>query len=235
MSDAVLAALEDVPVDGAVCLEAGAGAGNTTAALREERAAQVIAVTNDGEHATDVAHRFADDDRVETVHGDLRTVPLPDDAVNLVTAHALFNVVTTTEITAIVDELTRVTAPGGHLVVDDYSPVPADEVRDLFAVANAVGELDAARPTFTFYPRDHLCTLFEGVGWRHTRTKPLLDPVPWTAELLDSHMELILDRVDKLPDSVGDGLAEYTRTVRNRAGDGVDTGEMYSLAFQLPE
>lgn len=233
--ETVLAALEAVPVDGVSCLEAGAGAGNATAALRRNGARRVYAITNDGEHATGVRERFADDDAVTAIRGDLRAIPLPDGAVHVVTAHALCNVVPTTDLADIVDELTRVTAPGGYLVVDDYSPLPPGPVRDLFAVANAVGELDAAAPTFTFYPREHLRGLLEGLGWRQTRTKTLLDPVPWTADLLDAHLELILDRAGDLPGAVGDPLADRARTVRDRAGDGIETGEMYSLAFRLPE
>lgn len=233
--ETVLEALEEVPVEGVTCLEAGAGAGNATAALRERSAAQVFAVTNDGDHAATVRERFRDDDATATIRADLRSIPLPDDSVEIVTAHALFNVVATTETAAIVDELTRVAAPGGWLVVDDYDPIPSAEVRELFAVANAVGELTEERPTFTFYPRDHLRALFDAHGWRRVRTKPLLDPVPWTTELLDTHLELLVERTTDLPDDIATPLRERARSVRERAGDGVETGEMYSLAFQLPE
>jgi SAM-dependent methyltransferase len=224
-------ALEDVPVTGSTCLEAGAGAGNATAALRERGAGRVYAVTDDDAHVRDVADRFDADEAAVPVRGDLRAIPLPDDAVEVVTAHALFNVVSTTEIADIVAELTRVIEPGGYLVVDDYGPIPDAPVRELFAVANAVGELDDARPTFTFYPRPHVRALLEGFGWSHEWSRTLLDPVPWTSELLDTHTELIRERADDLPDELGGPLKDHARTVRDRLGDGVETGEMYSLVF----
>lgn len=233
--DTIATALEGIPVAGRTCLEAGAGAGNATAALRERDADRVYAVTNDTEHAETVRERFRDDDGTATVFGDLRAVPLPDDAVEVVTAHALFNVVATPEATPIVEELTRVTAPGGWLVVDDYAPVPAEAVRELFGLANAVGELTDARPTFTFYPRDHLRALFSSAGWQLVDSRTLLDPVPWTADLLDTHADLIEEQIETLPDDIGEGLQNRLHAVRRRAGDGVETGTMYSLVFRLPE
>lgn len=233
--DTIATALEEIPITGRTCLEAGAGAGNATAALRERGADRVYAVTNDTDHAETVRDRFRDDDATATVFADLRAIPLPDDAVEVVTAHALFNVVTTTEATPIVEELTRVTAPGGWLVVDDYAPVPDETVRELFGLANAVAELTDARPTFTFYPRDHLRALFSATGWELADSRTLLDPVPWTADLLDAHANIIGEELESLPDDVGDGLRNRLRAVRRRAGDGVETGTMYSLVFRLPE
>lgn len=232
--DTVREALSGVEVEGRTCLEAGAGVGNATAGLLERDATAVLAVTNDPDHAATVRDRFADAPAVTTVRADLRSIPLPDGVIDIVTAHGLFNVVATTEASAIVEELTRVTAPCGRAIVDDYAPVPATEVRDLFALANAVGELDQRRPTFTFYPADHLRAAFEGHGWRHERTKTLLDPVPWTGDLLDEHAALIEDRIEALPEPVGKPLRSHLERVRARAGDGVETGELYSLAFELP-
>ena len=48
-------ALETVPVEDSRCLEAAAGAGNTSAALLERDPAVVYAVANDAEHAVGVA------------------------------------------------------------------------------------------------------------------------------------------------------------------------------------
>lgn len=234
MSETVAAALADVSVDGRTCLEAGAGAGNATTALCDRGATPVFAVTNDAEHAATVSARFAGDDGAETLYADLRSVPLPDDAVDLVTAHALFNVVATTEIAAVIAELTRVTVPGGELVVDDYDPLPAGPVRELFGVANAVGELAGSRPTYTFYDRAQLRGLFEGHGWPHERTKTLLNPVPWDGELLDAHERLITEEAAALPEELAEPLCERAEAVRDRAGDGTDAGEMYSLRFRLP-
>lgn len=233
MSETLTTALADISVEGAVCLDAGAGAGNTAAALQDSGADSVLTVTNDASHAVSVRERFSTDSGVTTLHADLRSVPLPADAVELVTAHALFNVVATPETTAIIRELARVTAPGGRVVVDDYAPLPDGPVRDLFAAANAVGELNTARPTYTFYPREHLRWLFERAGWTHVRTASLLNPVPWTADLLDTHAELIASQAATLPDELAVALRDRASAIREQAGDSVETGEMYSLLFRL--
>jgi len=93
--ETVRTALDDRPVEGAVCLEAGAGVGNTTAGLLEAGAGRVYAVTNDAEHADTVRERVGagGPDRVATLEADLRATPLPDESVDLVTAHGLCNVV----------------------------------------------------------------------------------------------------------------------------------------------
>jgi 16S rRNA A1518/A1519 N6-dimethyltransferase RsmA/KsgA/DIM1 with predicted DNA glycosylase/AP lyase activity len=91
--ETVRTAVDDRHVDGSVCLEAGAGAGNMSAALLDAGAEGVYAVTNDPDHAEDVRERFADEDRLTVLEGDLRETPLPDDSVDLITAHALFGVV----------------------------------------------------------------------------------------------------------------------------------------------
>jgi predicted RNA methylase len=88
-ADTVREAVADRPVEGAVCLEAGAGTGRMSAALLEAGAAAVYAVTDDPDHAAAVRERF-DDDRLTVLRGALRTTPLPADSVDLVTAHAPF-------------------------------------------------------------------------------------------------------------------------------------------------
>jgi SAM-dependent methyltransferase len=233
--ETVTTALDGVPVAGRRCLEAGAGAGNATAALRNRGAGHVAAVTDDPDHAGVVADRFAGDGDVTSLRADLRALPVADDAVGVVTAHALFNVLPTTDASAVVRELTRVAEPGAWAVVDDYGPIPDDAVRALFGVANAVGELDDGRPTFTYYPSDHLRALFEAQGWTARWRRTLLDPVPWSGELLDTHVDLLTERAAGLPDGLDDPLAERAGAVREALGESGETGEMYSLALRLEE
>lgn len=233
--ETITAALSDVRTTGRPALEAGAGAGNATAALRAGDAAPVYAVTNDREHARGVSERFADDEAVVTTLANLRAIPLPDDAVEVVTAHALFNLVPTTDIGDIVAELTRVTAPGGTVVVDDYGPVPDDSTRALFGAGNAVSELVDASPTYTFYPATHLRSLFEAAGWRHVETTTLLEPVPWTGDLLDAHAEITRDRAESLPEPLRSALRDYIDRVRADIGEQSETGRMYSVRLDLPD
>ena len=257
-SSPVRSALQDVPVEGARCLEAGAGVGNTTAALRAAGAADVVAVTNERSHATDVRERFETDaptgneidappgdetgapagsetDRPTVLEADLQATPLRDDSVSVVTAHALCNVVPSTDLAAIVAELTRVAEPGAWLVVDDYDPIPHEDLRALFAAENAAAELTAGSPALTFYPAVHLRRLFESAGWHLEWERTLLDPVPWTVDLLDAHAELAREHADALEESVAEALQEEISRRREALGDGVDTGRMYSLAFRLRE
>ncbi|WP_339102274.1 class I SAM-dependent methyltransferase [Haloterrigena salinisoli] len=255
----VTAALEDRPVDGAVCLEAGAGAGNATAGLLANGATEVYAVTDDRTHAETALERVpverdaADSDRGETRTGvgtgstseqrlavleaDLRAIPLPDDAVEVITAHGLFNVVPPADLDAIVAELTRVAAPGCHLVVDDYEPLPDDAaVRDLFALENAAAELVDGEPMLSFYSSETLRRLFVGYGWERDRRRTLLDPVPWTASHLEAHAAAVRSRVDALPadSEVGPALLERADALVDTIG-AESVGEMYSIALRRPE
>lgn len=233
--DTLTEALAGVRTAGRPSLEAGAGAGNATAALRAGDACPVYAVTDDREHATGVRERFPGDECVHTLQADLRSIPLPDDAVEVVTAHALFNVVPTTDAGAIVEELTRVTVPGGTVVVDDYGPIPDRETRALFGAANAVAELAESAPTYTFYPASHLRRLFEGTGWTHVETRTLLEPVPWTPALLDAHAEIASERTAEVPDPLASALRDHIERLRAAVGERSDTGRMYSVRLDLPE
>jgi SAM-dependent methyltransferase len=233
--ETVRTAVDDRHVDGSVCLEAGAGAGNMSAALLDAGAEGVYAVTNDPDHAEDVRERFADEDRLTVLEGDLRETPLPDDSVDLVTAHALFGVVEPATAAEIVADLTRVARPGAHLVVDDYAPIPTDApIRQLFAVENAAAELADARPALAFYPADGFRRLCRGYGWTHDRTKTLLAPVPWGEDLVDAHVDIVRETAAKLPEDLREALLTAAER-RADAARNTSVGEMYSLALRLPE
>jgi len=232
----VTAALADRPVDGATCLEAGAGVGKTTAGLLADGADRVYAITNDAEHARTVRERVGRDhaDRVAVLDADLVATPLDTDSVEIVTAHGLCNVLPPATLDEVLEELTRIAAPGCHLVVDDYEPLPEDAaMRDLFAVENAARELADGRPALTFYPATTLRRLLGGHGWEFDRERTLLDPVPWTANHVAAHANAARASARPLPDALGDPLlAEIDRLVT--AIDEESTGTMYSLAFRLP-
>ncbi|WP_435180679.1 class I SAM-dependent methyltransferase [Halorussus sp. AFM4] len=238
----VATALDDRPVSGATCLEAGAGVGNATAGLLEADADRVYAVTNDGEHAATVRDRVGRErlDRAAVLEADLRDLPLADDSVEIVTAHCLFNVVAPDSLAAIAAELTRVAAPGSHLVVDDYAPLPGDAaVRDLFAVENAAAELADGRPALTFYPAAVLENLFAGYGWAFDRRRTLLDPVPWTESHVDAHVGVVRDAVERLATDSGksEALGESLLSEAERLAESIgeeSVGELYSVAMRLP-
>ncbi|GAA0679874.1 class I SAM-dependent methyltransferase [Natronoarchaeum mannanilyticum] len=233
----VATALEDQSVDGATCLEAGAGVGNATAGLLAAGAERVYAVTNDAEHARTVRERVArdDPDRSVALEADLRELPLVDDTVDIITAHGLFNVVPPASLDAIATEVTRVATPGCHLVVDDYEPLPADaDVRELFAVENAASQLAEGRPALAFYPAAALRRLFEGYGWTFDRKRTLLDPVPWTESHLDAHAAAVRSRAAGLPERDADRLVTRADRIVDDIGE-ERVGEMYSLAFRRPD
>jgi len=237
----VTTALADRPVEGRRCLEAGAGVGNTSAGLLDAGAARVYAVTNDRCHARTTRERVTEDparpdaaDRLCVLDADLRAIPLPDDTVDLITAHGLCNVLDPAALSAVADELRRVAAPGCHLVVDDYEPPPDDAaVRDLFAVENAAAELATGRQALTFYPASFLRRFFAGHGWTVDREQTLLDPVPWTADHLSAHADAATAFAADCPDGVGDTLADRANRLATEIGS-ESAGRMYSLAFRLP-
>ena len=232
----VTTALEDRPVAGRTCLEAGAGVGNTTAGLLAAGATRVYALTDDSDHARLVRERCAGaTERLAVVTADLELTPLVDDSVGLVTAHGLCNLLTPAEMDAVASELTRVAAPGAHLVVDEYAPLPADApVRDLFALENAATELAVGRPALTFYPAEHLRRLFEGFGWRFERKRTLLEPVPWTEAHVRAHAAAVEHAAEMVPPALGEPLADRASALVSEIGADA-AGEMYSLAFRLPD
>ncbi|MFB6082191.1 MAG: methyltransferase domain-containing protein [Halanaeroarchaeum sp.] len=226
--DTVTDALGDVPVEGARALEAGAGVGNGTAGLLAAGAETVYSVTDEPDHARTVRDRCPS---ATVLEADLGAVPLPDDTVDVVLAHGLFNVLPNETATAVAAELTRVAAPGGWLVVDDYDPHPPDSrIRQLIAVENALAELATSRPAYVFYPAGELRTLFEGHGWAHERTATLLQPVPWTTEHLRAHRDAARRVATSLPNEVADPLLRRATQLAEN-GD-ILTGRMYSLAFR---
>jgi len=233
--DSVANALSDRHVAGTTCLEAGAGVGNATAGLLDAGAAHVYAVTDRADHADGVRERFLDDDRVELIEADLREIPLPEDSVDVITAHALFNVLPTDAAAPIAAELTRVAAPDATLIVDDYDPMPPESpVRQLFAVENAAAELANARPALTFYPADGLRRLFGGHGWAHDRTRSILEPVPWTESHLTAHTAEVRGHAESVPDALGNALVTEAERLAKSTGSS-DEGRMYSVAMALPE
>jgi SAM-dependent methyltransferase len=235
--ETVAAALADWQVEGQICLEAGAGVGNTTAGLLTAGAKQVYAVTNDADHAATVHERVGDGtaDRLVVIEADLRATPLATDSIDLVTAHGLCNVLTPTALDAVAAELTRVAKPGGHLVVDDYAVPPAGAaVSRLFALENAAARVAEGRPALTFYPPTVLAAVFAGHGWTVKRKQTLLDPVPWTEAHLDAHAEVVRGHAATLPDSLGEPLAALAEDLVSAIGS-ERAGTMYSLAFRLAD
>jgi SAM-dependent methyltransferase len=232
----VAAALADRPVAGSVCLEAGAGVGNASAGLLAAGAERVYAVTDDRGDAETVRARVDDPrDRLVVLEADLRSIPLPAGSVELVTAHGLCNLLAPAALAAVVAEVTRVAAPGCHLVVDDYDPPPADAaVRDLFAVENAAAELATGEPALTFYPRAVLERVFAGAGWERARTRTLLDPVPWTASHLAAHADATRSLAAGLPEAVATALTAEADRLVDRIG-AESAGTMYSIALRLSE
>lgn len=233
----VTTALADQPVEGAVCLEAGAGVGNTTAGLLEADAAHVYAVTNDHEHASIVRDRLDHDELARTtlLHADLRTLPLSSDTVDLITAHGLFNVLAPSSLSPVLAEFDRVAAPSCHLVVDDYDPLPDDAaVRDLFALENAAAELADGTPALTFYPADVLRVLCVGYGWTCDRETTLLDPVPWTSSHVGAHADIVRRLADRIRGDHVNAARESLATEADRLEAEIGSesvGTMYSLAF----
>jgi SAM-dependent methyltransferase len=231
----VTTALADHPVSGAVCLEAGAGFGNMTAGLLAAGASRVYAVTNNPEHANAVHERIDSDEaeRTAILEADLCSLPIATDSVEVITAHGLFNVLEPASLEFVIAELTRVAAPGCHLIIDDYDPPPDDAaVRELFALENAATELATGQPALTFYPEEILRRLFMGYGWEFDSKRILLEPVPWTASHIEAHTNATLSMSSRLPTEVGECLATEVERVATVIGE-ESVGMMYSVALQL--
>lgn len=233
----VTAALEDHDVSGAVCLEAGAGVGNMTAGLLATDASCIYSVTNDRSDARMVRDRIglAESGRVAVLEADLCAIPIENDSIDIITAHGLCNVLTPASLATIVEEMTRVSAPNGLLIIDDYEPPPNTAgIRELFAVQNAVSELADGRSSLTFYPPSILRAVFSDAAWEFDQKRTLLNPVPWTENHITAHTEVALNAAAKLPDPLREIL---TTEVERRAKriDEESVGTMYSLTMRLCE
>jgi SAM-dependent methyltransferase len=221
-------ALADVPVDGATALEAGAGVGNGTAGLLAAGAKTVYSITDETDHAETVRERCP---RATVLRADLQSIPIPDDSINVVLAHGLFNVLPNVTADAVAAELTRVAAPGGWLVIDDYAPHPPDSrIRQLYAVENALTELTEARPAYVFYPSKELRALFGGYGWSHRETTDLLRPVPWTQEHMRAHVDAAGQAATDIPNEVADPLLSRAEQLADEGDE--STSRMYSLVLR---
>ncbi|WP_435158815.1 class I SAM-dependent methyltransferase [Haladaptatus sp. DFWS20] len=232
----ITTALADRPVTGAVCLEAGAGFGNMTAGLLAAGASRVYTVTNNSKHANAVYERINRDEaeRTAVLEADLCSLPIVTDSVEIITAHGLFNVLEPASLESVTTELTRVAAPGCHLIIDDYTPPPDDAaVRELFALENAATELATGRPALTFYPEAILRRLFIGYGWEFDREQILLEPVPWTASHIEAHTSATLSMSSRLPNELGECLTTEVECIATVIGE-ESAGKMYSVALQLP-
>ncbi|WP_280587657.1 class I SAM-dependent methyltransferase, partial [Halorubrum sp. Boch-26] len=230
------------------CLEAGAGVGNAPAGLLATGADRVYAVTNDRDHARTTRRRIGGDsddnggdsddnggDRLAVLEADLRSIPLPDGSVDVITAHGLCNVLYPATLSAVAEELSRVAAPGAGLVVDDYDPLPDDAaIGELFAVENAASELARGRPALTFYPAAFLRRFFAGHGWEFQRERTLLEPVPWTESHVTAHADRAASMAAERPGEPGDTLAATVHRLASEVGS-ESVGRMYSLAFRLPD
>ncbi len=113
-----LGALDVAQVDDAVVLDAGAGTGRITLPLAR-RAQTVYAMDAAPPLLRLLERKVADADlrNVEMMRGVFRRVPLPDDSVDAVVACSAFGVQETRGGERGLDELQRVTRPGGRILV----------------------------------------------------------------------------------------------------------------------
>lgn len=233
MPQTVTAALEEQPVAGATCLEAGAGGGNMTSGLLAAGATRVYSVTNRSDHANSVTERVGTSarDRIAVLKADLRALPLESNSVEIITAHALFNVLVPSSLPAVIEELTRVAAADCLLILDDYEPLPSDaSIRELFAIENALTELADGHAALTFYPSVVLQAMLTEYSWKFDRKQLLLDPVPWTENHINAHARAARTVARKLSKPLETILlAEIERIVK--AVDDESVGKMYSMTF----
>ena len=76
--------------------------------------------------------------------------------------------------------------------------------------------------------------LFAGHGWEHDRIRTILEPVPWTRDLLEAHVDVVRDYAADLPDDLAELLVERADRLVAEIGT-EEVGEMCSLAMGFPE
>ena len=142
-----LGALDVAQVDGAVVLDAGAGAGRITLPLAR-RARQVYAMDAAPPLLHLLERKLAEAElrNVELLRGVFRRVPLPDDSVDAVVACSAFGPQEARGGKHGLDELQRVTRPGGRIVIL-WPEDPAWFRRHGFEYATLPGHLTITFPT----------------------------------------------------------------------------------------
>lgn len=142
-----LGALDFARVDGAVTLDAGAGAGRITLPLAR-RACKVYAMDPAPPllRLLDSKLAVADLRNVELLRGAFRRVPLPDDSVDAVVSCSAFGPQEARGGACGLDELMRVTRPGGRIVIM-WPEDPAWFVHRGFHYITLPGHLTITFPT----------------------------------------------------------------------------------------
>lgn len=193
-------AMNGIHIEDSVCLEAGTGAGNMTCYLVEKRAKLVYSVSNNQEHLDCARKRLSNDDakRAIFIRGDLRELSsLSDQAIDLITAHMLINLLPPVDLFLVFKELSRVARKSALLVVDDYNPFSSQQagssplVERLFRIENAIHYLVEGEPALVWYPSQYVTDLLQLLDWKVESVKLLYDETPWEKELLQEHIDTI--------------------------------------------
>lgn len=106
--------------EGGVFLDIGCGTGNVISAILERyRKVRIFGVDSSAGMVQTCSERFADDERVSVFHGDVLSLPFPDDSFDCATSHLVLHHVKPEERVACGKEISRVLKPGGLLVYAD--------------------------------------------------------------------------------------------------------------------
>ena len=236
--------MEEVPVEGQICLEAGTGAGNMTCYLIERGARLVYSISNNQEHLDYAQSRLSreDEKKVKFINADLQNLEfISSGSIDLTTAHMLLNVVQPAELFLIFKELTRVIKKDGYLIINDYNPLLSYQmdrtylVEELFKLENAVHQLVNDKPALVWYSSDYVSDLLQTLGWNIHSTNLLFDKTPWSKQLLQEHV----DEIEKIGNKINDdvvkqNLLRMAKSVFNEIDDDeiIYGGSVYSIKMQ---
>jgi ubiquinone/menaquinone biosynthesis C-methylase UbiE len=234
-------AMNDVRVEGLVCLEAGTGAGNTTCYLAARGAGLVYSVSNEQEHLDYARNRLSDEDarRVEFVKADLRKLDfLSERTIDLITAHMLINVLPPVDLFLVFKELSRVAKENALLLVNDYEPLSSHcagrshLAEELFRIENAASYLIRGEPALAWYPSGYVTDLLRLLEWEVESVKSLYDRTPWEKELLQEHVDDIKEMSLRVDDEgTRKALIQRALDILDQIGDDevIYAGSIYSV------
>lgn len=221
-------------------LEAGCGAGNTTLFLLKGNAARVLAISScsdDLEHCRKIIpEKYRE--KVELIYSDLRDLKRVEGlAVDMVTAHFLFNVVNPFDADTILYGFNQALKPGGILVVIDYAPFDSfvDDTsfiqRDLWNIENAISVLLTGKKIYHEYPLEWLSEHIEKAGFKIREVSITLQKVEWSGDLLIEHINETRRRLKLLKDdnhqlALSKKLRFLTEQAKNKT---VYSGQVYSI------
>lgn len=236
--------MDDVPIEGLICLDAGTGTGSLTRYLVKRGARLVYSISNNPEHLDYARSKCSTKElrKIRFINADLSCLNfLSVETVDLVTAHMLINLVTPVKLFSIFRELTRVARKNSLLIIIDYNPLYTYQtdrsylVEELFRIENAIHYLVKGEPALIWYPSEYIVDFLQLLGWMPECIKLIYSKTPWEKELLQEHIDVIKEICTKVNHKgIREDFLRNAVEIFNKIGDEevIYAGSIYGIKMR---